>query len=386
MKTLERTLKKSIKAALRYFPVLTITGPRQSGKTTLCREMFPSLPYANLESPTVREAAMQDPEAFLGEHSQGMVIDEAHHFPELFSYIQVAVDENPKRRYVLTGSSNFSLLEQVTQSLAGRVAIFSLLPFALGELGVRAGKVSTDEWILRGGYPALWSKKTPIQLFFTNYYGTYIERDVRQIVNVKDLRAFQTFVRLVAGRIGSECNANALAGEVGVASNTIKHWLGILEASYIVFLLPPYFENIGKRLIKSPKIYFHDTGLACFLLGISKPEQLASHPLRGHLFENMVVSGALKSRFNAGKTSNLFFYRDRSQVEVDLIAEEAGKLELFEIKSSQTFHADFFKGIHALKETLQDRILRAALIYDGDLERKGGKERIYNWRTAPICN
>jgi predicted AAA+ superfamily ATPase len=363
-----------------HFPVITMTGPRQSGKTTLCKNLFPEMPYVNLEAAGVREQIMQDTVRFLDSYPAGLIIDEAHHYPGLFSYIQVAVDENPSRKYILTGSSHFSLLERITQSLAGRTALFTLLPFSLRELESLTENLPADTLILNGGYPAVWAKNTPRNLFYGNYYTTYVERDVRQLINVKDASRFRTFIRLTAGRIGTECNAAALSNEVGVVSNTIKHWFSILEASYIIHLLPPYYENIGKRLVKSPKVYFHDTALACYLLGIETEAQLSVHPLRGALFENMVVNEVLKERFNAGKPANLFFFRDRSAKEVDLIHTRGNDLNVYEIKSSRTYHREFFKGIDYLKGIFGERITRSALIFDGDSELLSAQNGVYNFR------
>ena len=377
---INRNLKEVIVHAIPFFPVITITGPRQSGKTTLCKNLFPDMPYINLEMTQVREQIMQDTVGFLDHYPAGLIIDEAHHYPGLFSYIQVAVDENPDRKYVLTGSSNFSLLEKITQSLAGRTALFTLLPFSFRELGTLINGVSTDKLILCGGYPAIWAKNTPMNLFCSNYYTTYIERDVRQIVNIQDMNSFQRFIRLVAGRIGAECNASSLANEAGVSSKTITHWFSVLASSYIIYLLPPYYENIGKRLVKSPKVYFYDTALACYLLGIETEAQLNVHPLRGALFENMVINEALKERMNAGKDPNLFFFRDSSK-EVDLIHLQGHELSVYEIKSSKTYHKDFYKGIDYLKKIFEERITRSALIYDGDSELPTNLNGAYNFRN-----
>ena len=377
---IDRHLKTAIFHATSFFPVVSITGPRQSGKTTLCKTIFPDMPYINLEMTPVREQIMQDTVGFLDNYPAGLIIDEAHHYPGLFSYIQVAVDENPDRRYVLTGSSNFSLLEKITQSLAGRTALFTLLPFSFRELGALSKNASTDTLILCGGYPAIWTKNTPMNMFCSNYYTTYIERDVRQIVNVKDITSFQRFIRLVAGRIGAECNASSLANEVGVTSKTITHWFSILAASYIIYMLPPYYENIGKRLVKSPKVYFYDTALACYLLGIETEAHLNVHPLRGALFENMVINEALKERMNAGKDLNLFFFRDRSN-EVDLIHTQGHELIVYEIKSSKTYHKEFYKGIDYLKNIFGKRITRSALIFDGDSEVSSNGNGAYNFRN-----
>ena len=383
MTLINRCLKSAVIYAAQFFPVITITGPRQSGKTTLCKNLFPNMPYINLEMMSVREQIMQDTVSFLDKYPDGLMIDEAHHYPGLFSYIQVAVDENPNRKYILTGSSNFSLLEKITQSLAGRTALFTLLPFSIRELGSLTAGASTDTLILNGGYPAIWAKNTPVNLFCANYYTTYIERDVRQLVNVKDMSLFQRFIRLVAGRIGAECNASSLTNETGVTAKTVAHWFSVLAASYIVYMLPPYYENIGKRLVKSPKVYFYDTALACYLLGIETEAQLSVHPLRGALFENMIVNEALKERMNKGKDSNLFFYKDRSK-EIDLIHAQGHELNVYEIKSSKTFHKEFYKGIDYLQNIFGDRITRSALIFDGDLEISSVQNGAYNFRNFSL--
>jgi predicted AAA+ superfamily ATPase len=380
MKLINRDLKSAIDEVMPHFPVITITGPRQSGKTTLCRELFPEKPYLNLEDVDTREKLIRDTRKFLDEYPDGLIIDEAHHYPDLFSYIQVAVDEFPCRRYILTGSSNFSLLEKITQSLAGRTALFTLLPLSLHELGEKTNITATDTLILNGGYPAIWAKNTPRDIFYRNYYTTYIERDVRQIVNVKDIHSFQAFVRLAAGRIGTECNSSALSNEVGMVANTITHWFSVLEASYIIYRLQPYYENMGKRLVKTPKLYFYDTGLACSLLGIETEEQLSVHPLRGALFENMVINEAMKDRFNIGKEANLFFFRDQSQKEVDLIHTKGYDLHICEIKSAKTYHNEFYKGIDYLKTLFHERITRSSLIFDGKSELPTQQNGVYNFR------
>jgi predicted AAA+ superfamily ATPase len=380
MEFINRYLEQTINEVKSHFSVITITGPRQSGKTTLCKNLFPEIPYINLELITIREQIMQDTVRFLDNYPTGLIIDEVHHYPELFSYIQVAVDENPNKKYILTGSSNFSLLEKITQSLSGRTALLTLLPFSFRELGNLIDEVTTDTLILKGGYPAIWTKNMPVSLFCPNYYTTYIERDVRQIVNIKDVYLFQKFIRLVAGRIGSECNASSLANEAGISAKTITNWFSVLEASYIIYMLPPYYENIGKRLIKTPKVYFYDTALACYLLGIETEAQLSVHPLRGALFENLVINEALKERFNAGKTPALFFFRDASGREVDLVHTRKDELYIYEIKSSKTFHRDFFKGINYLKSIFGERITHSALIFDGDTEVASDQNGMYNLR------
>ena len=378
---INRDISTAIIETMPYFPVITVTGPRQSGKTTLCKNLFPDMNYVNPETIATREQIMRDPVGFLDNYPSGLIIDEVHNYPELFSYIQVAVDENPSRQYVLTGNSNFLLLEKITQSLAGRTAPFTLLPCSIKELGALTNEISTDTLMLNGGYPAVWAKKTPVNMFAGNYYTTYVERDVRQIVNIKDMKSFQTFIRLTAGRIGTECNSTTLSNETGVSANTVKHWLSVLEASYIIYALPPYYENIGKRLIKSPKIYFHDTALACHLLGIENEVQLSVHPLRGSLFENMVINEAMKECRNAGKDANLFFFRDSTMKEVDLLHVRGRELNIYEIKSAKTCHKDFYKGIDYLTDIFGERIIRSALIYDGDAEIRSVRNGTYNFRN-----
>lgn len=377
-----RNLTDEINRLIPHFPVITITGPRQSGKTTLCKELFPDYIYINLEDANLREQIQRDTKGFLEQYPKKLIIDEAHHYPELFSYIQVLVDPDPERRFILTGSSNFSLLANITQSLAGRTAILTLLPLSLRELGkTRIQEKSAETLILNGGYPAIWSKGVPRDALYRNYYTTYIERDVRQIINIKDMKLFQTFIRLCAGRIGTEFNASALAGEVGTSVNTINSWISTLAASYVAYTLPPYFANIGKRLIKSPKLYFYDTGLAAYLLGIENEDQLATHPVKGALFENLVVNEAMKNRLNRGKDPNLYFYRDKSQKEVDLLHTQANEIYAYEIKSAQTFHKEFFKGIDYLKGIFGDRLTRTAVIFDGNDELLTEQNGIYNFRN-----
>ncbi len=378
---INRDLKDEIISQSRYFPVITITGPRQSGKTTLCKQMFPDYHYVNLEDIAKTEIIKQNPKAFLEIHSQGLIVDEAQQYPDLFSYVQVVVDENPESHIVLTGSSNFALLQSVTQSLAGRTAVLTLLPLSLSELGKERLTAPTDTIMLNGGYPSVWAKNIPVQTVSKNYYNTYIERDLRQLINIKELSKYQVFIRLCAGRTGTEFNASALSNEVGVSVPTIHEWLSTLEASYIVFRISPFFRNVGKRLIKSPKIYFYDTGLLCFLLGIENENHLQTHPLRGAIFENMVVLEFLKNRFNAGKLSNLYFYRDKSQREIDIVQEFADTFKAYEIKSASVFHPNFMHNLNYLKNLLNEKLTSTQVIYDGEIELKSSKNGIVNFRN-----
>ena len=363
-----------------YFKIITITGPRQSGKTTLCKKIFPDYAYVNLEDISIREQATTDPKAFLLSFTSGVIIDEAHNCPELFSYLQVISDNYPDRRYVITGSSNFALLENITQSLAGRTSVLTLLPLSIQELTDKLDDTTTDTLILNGSYPAVWAGLQPRQMLYSNYYATYVERDVRRIVNVTNIRDFQTFIRLSAGRIGTEFNASSLSNDVGVSVKTIQSWLSILATSYIVFTLPPFYENIGKRLIKAPKLYFFDTGLLCYLLGIENEQQLAVHPLRGAIYENLVVAEAYKQMTNQGKEPNLYFYRDSSQTEVDLLHQRGYTYEAYEIKSSQTYTKDFLKGLNYLTKLLDKRLTRSAIIYTGSEELDTPLNGIINYR------
>ncbi len=376
---IDRNLLQALGKVFRYFPVLTLTGPRQSGKTTLCRKLFAELPYYNLEDAATLASVQHDPKAFVLKHSEGMVIDEAQRFPEIFSYLQVLVDElrmngDDKRRFIVTGSANFNLIQQVSQSMAGRTAIMTLLPLSTQEICGSFKNITADKIILNGGYPAIWrTDEDGRNLLLSNYYTTYVERDLRSLINIKDLSQFHTFIRLCAGRIGTECSASALSVEVGVSVPTIQSWFSILEASYIIYRLSPYYANIGKRLTKTPKLYFYDTGLAAWLMGIRSEEQLSIHPLRGNLFENMVVNDFYKHFYNQGEQrAELFFYRDQGQHEVDLLhSTPTGEIRAFEIKSGKTFRADYFDGLHYLQKVMKSRLQSTCLLYDGYEEMEG---------------
>jgi predicted AAA+ superfamily ATPase len=329
------------------YPVITITGPRQSGKTTLARAAFADKPYVSLETPDEREFAATDPRGFLARWRDGAIIDEVQHVPALFSWIQSDVDAaGSMGRFVLTGSQNFALMAHITQSLAGRSALVQLLPLSIAELS--AAECMPDEldaMMLRGGYPALYVRSLNPARWLADYTMSYLERDVRQISQVQDLSTFQRFLRLCAGRTGQLLNLSNLAQETGISQSTARAWLSVLEASYIVFLLPPHHRNLGKRVVKMPKLYFLDTALAASLMGIQTPAQLAIHPLRGALFETLIVVEFLKARFNQGFPSNLYFWRDNVGLEVDLLLDDPEGLCPVEIKSSATVTEDMFKGL-----------------------------------------
>lgn len=383
MNLITRRLKDEFIRLSRIFPVITLTGPRQSGKTTLCKVLFSDYNYINLEDIQLREIIAESPKSFLKENSNGLIIDEAHYLPELFSYIQVLVDEDKSRRYILTSSNNFSLLQGVTQSLAGRTAILSLLPLSISEIE-NLKNISTDDLILRGSYPAVWNGSMSAHDVYANYYKTYIERDVRALINIKDLSQFQRFIKLCAGRTGTEFNASTFANDIGVSVHTIQDWLSKLEASFVIYRLQPFFRNNGKRLIKSSKIYFYDTGLACYLLGIENQNHLKAHPLRGNLFENLIVIDFLKNRYNIGKEPNIYFYRDNQQKEVDIVEEAADKLSIYEIKSAKDFHRDFFKGLNYFKKIYPNQVNKSQLIYDGEMEISTTENGIINFRNIQI--
>ena len=376
---IERSISDVVLEAAKYFPVVCITGPRQSGKTTLVKHLFPDFERFTLENVDTRTYAQHDPIAFLGQTEKGMVIDEVQRVPELLSYIQGIVDDHPERRFIISGSSNFALIRNVSQSLAGRVGMFDLLPLSMEEMGAMAQQKELDELLYEGFYPAVSSGKNMAKWYYPAYVKTYLERDVRELLNVKDLMQFNTFLRLCAGRIGSILNASELASEVGVASHTITSWLSVLEASYVVTLLHPYSGNASKRLVKSPKLYFCDTGLACYLLDIESPEQLVRDKMRGHLFENLIVTEALKSRFNRGKEANLYFYRDSNKNEIDLLLRASGVVSGIEIKSAMTYHSDFSKVIDRMVDYVKEPIGTRAIVYAGKMENNVAGVKLLNY-------
>jgi len=366
MEILPRTIERVLLDSASHYPVVTVTGPRQSGKTTLCRRVFPEKKYVSLENMDTRLFAQEDPRGFLAGLPDGAILDEIQHAPDLPSYIQTLVDETQENgRFILTGSQQFEVATTVNQSLAGRTAVLKLLPFSIEELGPHQKDTSLDELLLTGFYPRIWREGLSPAQALANYIETYVERDIRQLVAIRDLILFQRFVILCAGRVGQLLNLNSLAADCGVSHQTARNWLTLLEASYVVFRLPPYFANIKKRLVKSPNLYFYDVGLAAHLIGLEDERHVSRDPLRGNLFENMIVMEALKYRFHRGRRSNLHFYRDSNGNEVDLLLNYGPDLFPVEVKSGMTVNKDYFKGLRAFARVF-DIPLGAGLVYGGE--------------------
>ncbi len=378
----QRDLAPRLLEAADRFAAVTLTGPRQSGKSTLCRTLFPEHPYANLEAPDVRDFALSDPRGFLAQYSDGAILDEVQRAPDLASYLQPIIDADPRPgRWVLTGSQNFALLESVSQSLAGRSAVLHLLPLTYAETQrFDRPPMSLDEAMFAGGYPAIFDRDIPPSTWLASYAATYLERDVRSIANVGDLTTFRRYVELCAGRTGQLANHSALASDAGVSQPTAKAWLSILETSFIAFRLPAWSGNIRKRLIKMPKLHFYDAGLACWLLGIRSPEQLRNHPLRGAIFETWVVSEVLKHRLNMGERGGLYFYRDQHGVEADLLLETEAGLQIIEAKAGQTITGDLISPARRIAEVLGTRCQNPpVVIYGGDAEQIRSDVKIVPW-------
>jgi predicted AAA+ superfamily ATPase len=366
-----RIAESEIRDLARQFKALAIVGPRQSGKTTLVRKIFSNKPYVNLENPDSRLFATEDPRGFLANYPNGAVLDEVQRVPHLFSYLQQILDEaNENGMFILTGSNNFLLQENISQSLAGRIAYLNLLPLSLAE--INSESYSINELLYRGLYPSLYGTDVVPAKWYANYIRTYLDRDVRLIKNITNLLSFERFIKLCAGRVGQLLNMSNLAIETGVDVKTISAWIGILEAGFVVFRLRPYYRNFNKRIVKTPKLYFVDTGLACALLGIEHAGQLEMHPLKGSIFENMVVTEFLKKRYNAGKSDNLFFWRDNTGNEIDLLIDQESMQTAIEIKSGQTITAEFFKGLQFWIKLTEAG--RGYVIYAGEMvqERSNG--------------
>ena len=377
-----RKAEDCLKTFARGYPILALTGPRQSGKTTLAHAVFPGLPYVSLENPAQREFAENDPQGFFRKYAEGAVIDEAQRCPALFSWLQGIVDEARKpAHFVLTGSQQFGLLAGITQSLAGRVAMIELLPFSAQELR-KAGWLAedADRALFQGGYPPIHDRRLDPAGWFANYVQTYLERDVRQLIQVRDLVQFQRFLRLCAGRSAQLLNLSALGEEAGVSHNTAREWLSVLEASFVIHRLPPYHRNFNKRLVKTPKLYFFDSGLMAWLLGIEHAEQIATHPLRGAIFETWVVSEFVKRRTNVGQPPNLFFWRDRTGHEIDLLLHENGLIRPVEIKSGATFQREALRGLEKWRDIAGSEAGQPMLVYGGSESQSRTQADLVSWR------
>lgn len=377
---IHRKIEETILEASKYFSVIAVSGPRQSGKSTLLTQLFPLYEKYSLKDLNILDYAKNDPIAFLNQTDEGMFIDEIQRCPQLLDYIQGIVDNNPKRHFALSGSSNFEVMKNLSESLAGRAGVFELLPMSIQEV---TGKVDLDnlnQILYNGLYPSICAKKNIAKFFYPSYVRTYLEKDVRDLLQIKDQIRFTKFLKLCAARIGSLFNASELGAEVGVSSKTISHWLSVLQASYLITLLPPYYENIPKRLVKSPKLYFNDPGLACYLLDIESPQQLDRDKMRGAIFENMIVMEAIKHRYNMGLEGGVFFYRDSNQNEVDLLIKLEGELTAIEVKSSMTYSSSFEKALTQIEGWIKTPISKKAIVYSGDFENTSGNINLINYR------
>jgi uncharacterized protein len=366
---IERQATSKVLQLAQQFRAVLIMGPRQSGKTTLAKMTFPDKPYASLETPTTRQFALEDPVQFLAQFPNGAILDEIQRVPSLLSWLQQNLDDTPtvKGKFILTGSNNFLLLESITQTLAGRVGHIELLPFSIGELSALPKALEdVNHLIWSGSYPPVQADGITPNDWFASYIRTYIERDVRQIKNIGNLLLFERFLSLCAGRVGQEINFTQLSNDVGADVKTMQSWMGILQASYIVYLLPPFFQNFNKRLTKTPKLYFYDTGLACNLLRIAEPNLLVQHPFKGALFENLMVTELLKNRFNQGQRSNLYFWRESSGHEIDVLIDEGLQQIPIEIKSGQTINSDWLKGLKYWQTLTKQTSGNSYVIYGGD--------------------
>lgn len=366
MEFIKRIISDKILEAFPFYSVIIITGPRQSGKTTLCKNLFPTYKYYNLENPSLRDIVNNDPTKFIFDSQEGLIIDEIQHVPDLLSYIQVCVDENPNKKFVLTGSSDFVLMEKITQSLAGRAALFTLLPFSFEEIESYVRNNGVDVIMSNGFYPGVLVKQTPKDIFYSNYVSTYLEKDLRNVKAIENLDLFRLFMKVLASRTSCEFNSSSISSEIGVSAPTIRKWLGLLKISYIAFTLQPYYVNIGKRLSKTPKVYFYDTGLLCYLLDIHSHVELQNHPLRGAIFENLVLTQFIKEKFNRKENWELYFYRENKGREIDVVKSKGLHLDLYEIKSSKTFNKEFTKNLNEVKKLLDEKVKSITLIYDGE--------------------
>jgi len=385
---IKRTLERKLKELAGYYPVVMVTGPRQSGKTTLCRMSWPERRYVSLEALDSRDFVRSDPRGFLAEYSHDVIIDEVQHAPELFHYLQDNVDDRPDPgRFILTGSQHFGLSQSISQSLAGRCGILSLLPPSLEELrGFSNAPADLFSLLWQGAYPRIYDQNIPAHQWLADYTATYIQRDVRQVINVSDLQTFSGFLKLCAGRTGQELNLSALGNDAGISHNTARAWISVLETSYIVHRLPAWHPNIRKQVVKTPKLHFLDSGLACYLLGIREPDQLRLHPLRGAIFESWVVSEIYKAGAHQGTQPQLSHYREARGPEIDLLVEQGRQLAAVEIKSGSTMHEDFFKNLKRFVDRMESidpkRPIQGYIVYGGDTSQRRSLARVLSWKQV----
>ena len=379
---INRKIESVVTEASQYFPVISVTGPRQSGKSTLLRHLFPDAVAYSMKDLNVREFAQNDPIAFLNnDKGKMMFIDEIQKVPALLDYMQGIVDEHPDRRFCITGSSNLELLRGLSESLPGRAGVFELMPMTYDETRAEQQGKPLDELLFNGLYPAVCAQKNTARLFYPSYVKTYLEKDVRDLLKIQDQLQFMRFMKLCAARVGSLFNASEVANEIGVDSKTVTRWLSVLQASYLITLLPPYFENVTKRVVKSPKLYFNDPGLACYLLDIESPKQLSRDKMRGCIFENFIVLEILKHRFNQGLENGVFFYRDSNQNEVDILLKQEGEITAIEVKSSSTYTAEFEKSLKKIQDYVKTPVARKIVVYSGDFENTAGDIKVVNYKN-----
>lgn len=378
---INRSIENVITEAAAYFSVISVTGPRQSGKSTMLKHLFPTFKKFSLKDLNVRDFAQNDPVAFLNQTNEGMFIDEVQKVPDLLEYIQGIVDDNPDRKFLLTGSSNFELLKGLSESLPGRAGVFELQPMSFVEARQQLAGKDINTMLFEGLYPAICAGKNKARFFYPSYVKTYLEKDVRDLLQIQNQLQFARFMKLCAARVGSLFNASEVANEVGVDSKTITRWLSVLQASYLVTLLPPYFQNVSKRLVKTPKLYFNDPGLACYLLDIETETQLDRDKMRGAIFENYVVMEVVKHRLNQGREGGVYFYRDSNQNEVDILLKQEGELTAIEVKSSMTYSASFEKSLKKIDQWMEEPVKQKVIVYNGDFENVAGDIKVVNYRN-----
>lgn len=375
---IERTLASKMLSLAEKFQVITLTGPRQSGKTTLVRAVFPDMDYVSLEEPDIRQIALNDPRGFLSNYPNGAILDEIQNTPNLFSYIQRIVDENRETHFILTGSSNFLLMEKISQTLAGRTVVLHLLPFSLSELSPFPEPY--EALIFKGQYPRIYDREISPNDFYPSYIQTYVDRDVRMMKNIGEINSFIQFTQLCAGRIGQPLNYASLANDAGISPNTAKSWISVLESSYILYRLQPYYQNFNKRLVKSPKLYFYDTGVACSLLGVRDQDQVQFHYLKGSLFENLILNEFIKRYFNRGETCQLYYWKDNHGKEIDCLLVNGQKVTAIEIKSGKTMSTNYFKNLNYWQSLADLPENHGYVVYGGDQSMQTNTGALISWR------